>query len=170
MKRSLLTVIACLGLGALASCSDQLSEQQGPRNTGDQLLFGQAPQLLRCTPLAADSVSAPVGPAGATIAVGPHLLTIPEGALTSSVTITAVAPSDTVRRVEFAPDGLQFAQAAELRLSYAGCDLLGSLLPRRIVQVSATLDIIAALPSLDLGSLLTTSAALPHFSGYAVAW
>jgi hypothetical protein len=81
-----------------------------------------------------------------------------------------VAPSGTVRQVQFEPDGLTFAKDASLRLSYAGCGILGSLLPKRVVQVDDDLAILDVLPSLDLRSLLSTSARLEHFSGYAVAW
>ena len=126
--------------------------------------------LLRCDALPRDSVSVTIGPSGGVIVVGPHALTVPEGALTASVTITAVAPSDSVRRVTFAPDGLAFAQAVELRMSYAGCDGAGSWLPKGIVQVADDLAILDVLASLDLRSLFTTSASLRHFSGYAVAW
>ncbi len=126
--------------------------------------------LLRCDALPQDSVSVAIGPAGGVIVVGPHTLTVPEGALSASVTITAVAPADSVRRVTFAPDGLAFARAAELQLSYAGCDGSGSLLSRHIVQVADDLAILEVFASLDLQSLSTTSASLQHFSGYAVAW
>jgi hypothetical protein len=128
------------------------------------------PELLRCDALPRDSVSVTIGPMGGMIVVGPHTLTVPEGALDGSVTITAVAPSDSVRRVTFAPDGLAFAAAVELRLSYAGCDSAASLLPKRVVQVADDLAILDVLSSLDAPSLLTTSASLRHFSGYAVAW
>jgi len=61
--------------------------------------------LLSCSVLAADSVTQVVGPDGGTITVGPHTFVIPAGALDDTVSITAVAPSDTVRRVSFQPEG-----------------------------------------------------------------
>src|SRR5206468_12137398 len=62
--------------------------------------------LLTCSPLAADSATQTIGDSGGTIYVGPHTLTIPPGALNDTVTITAVAPADTVNRVQFQPQGL----------------------------------------------------------------
>ncbi len=67
--------------------------------------------LLQCSPLAADSVTQTIGPAGGTIALSTDTLVIPAGALDSAVTITAVAPSDTVNRIQFQPQGLTFAIA-----------------------------------------------------------
>ena len=55
-----------------------------------------------------DSVTQAIGPTGGVIAVGHHSLWVDSLALTSTVTITAVAPSDTVRWVRFHPDGLIF--------------------------------------------------------------
>lgn len=126
--------------------------------------------LLTCTPLPEATASQTIGPEGGVLTVGPHSLTVPAGALSAPVTITAVAPSVTVRRVDFAPDGLQFAEPARLSMSYEGCGLTGILMPRRIVQIDHDLNILEVLPSLDLRSLFTTSASLEHFSGYAVAW
>ena len=55
--------------------------------------------LLRCSPLAPDSVSQTVGAMGGVLSVGPHQLSVPPGALDAPITITAVAPADTVNRV-----------------------------------------------------------------------
>lgn len=173
MNRTLsLTVAGCALAALLAGCAEQPAENHRPNavEMGDAFLTPAITGLLRCEPLAADSASAAIGAAGGTITVGPHVLTVPAGALAATVTITAVAPSDTVRRVVFEPDGLTFAEQAELTMSYAGCDLLGSLLPKRVAQVSESLDIFDLLPSLDLRALFTTRAKLDHFSGYAVAW
>jgi hypothetical protein len=153
---------------ALAACAETARAPLAP----EAALSLNALQggLLSCTPLPQATASQTIGPEGGVIAVGPHSLTVPAGALSAPVTITAVAPSDTVRRVDFAPDGLQFAQPARLTMSYQGCGLAGVLVPKRIVQIDHDLGILEALPSLDLRSLLTTSASLEHFSGYAVAW
>src|SRR5438552_16269353 len=56
----------------------------------DPLAPGTA--LLRCAPLSPDSVSQTIGPLGGVLLIGPHRLSIPSGALDTSVTITAVAP------------------------------------------------------------------------------
>lgn len=102
--------------------------------------------------------------------VGAHRLVVPAGALDSVVLITAVAPSDTVNRVQFQPDGLVFHQAALLSMSYANCNLLGSLLPKRIAYVNDALDILYHLLSVDHLLTQTVTGRVDHFSEYAIAW
>ena len=126
--------------------------------------------LLTCTPLPYDSVTQTIGPEGGTILVSAHTLTIPPGALDTAVTITAVAPSDTIRHVRFQPQGLQFQQPASLTLSYAGCSLLGSLAPKRIAYTTDALLILEYLPSVDDFLGRTVTGELHHFSEYAIAW
>lgn len=136
-------------------------------------LFGDLRQnvgLIQCTPLPYDSVTQTIGPDGGTIQVGPHTFTVPAGALDTDVTITAVTPSDTINRVQFQPEGLVFNQYATLRMSYANCNLLGSLLPKRIAYVSPDLQILDYLPSLDNVFSQTIRGKIQHFSEYAVAW
>jgi hypothetical protein len=126
--------------------------------------------LLTCTPLPFDSVTETIGPEGGTLAVGGHMLTVPAGALDSAVSITAVAPSDTVNHVRFQPEGLTFQQPASLTLSYANCNLLGSLAPKRIAYTTDSFAILEFLPSLDDLLSQTVTASLHHFSEYAIAW
>ena len=126
--------------------------------------------LLYCSPLPADSVTVTMGPEGGQIEVGPHTLSVPEGALDSTVAITAVAPSDTVNHVEFSPDGLTFQRSAALTMSYANCDAASSTLPKRIAYVSDALAILEYLIGADDPVLQTVTGRLDHFSGYAVAW
>src|SRR6266571_3259989 len=64
--------------------------------------------LLECRPLAYDSVTKTIGQKGGSIRVSKHVLVIPDGALSRSVKITLVAPSDTVNRIRFQPEGLLF--------------------------------------------------------------
>jgi len=153
-----------------ASCGDR-AQPAGPGP--DASLVGGLVQntgLVSCTPLSYDSVTQTIGPAGGTIVVGPHVLSIPAGALTDTVTITAVAAADTVRRVQFRPEGLTFATAASLRMSYAGCNLLGVLLPKQIAYTDDALNILEYLLSLDSPLTQTVTGKLHHFSNYAVAW
>ncbi len=126
--------------------------------------------LLACTPLSYDSTSATIGPDGGTIQAGPHTLVVPEGALAVPTTITAVVVPGSVNAVRFEPEGLQFDQPASLTMSYANCDLLGSVVPKRIAYTSGALEILDYLPSVDdlLAQQLTGE--LHHFSDYAVAW
>lgn len=126
--------------------------------------------LLQCTPLPYDSTTETVGPAGGSIQVGPHVLQIPAGALTDSVAITMVAPPDTVNRVRFQPEGLQFAVPARLTMSYANCSLLGRLLPKRIAYTTDALVILEYLLSFDDFLNQRVTGQLNHFSNYAIAW
>lgn len=126
--------------------------------------------LLQCTPLPYDSTTRTIGPDGGTIQVGPHVLTIPAGALAAPVTITAVAPSDTVNRVQFRPEGLSFAQPASLSMSYANCSLAGQLLPKRIAYTTDALVILEYLLSFDDLFTQRVTGQLNHFSNYAIAW
>lgn len=126
--------------------------------------------LLRCAPLPYDSVTQTIGPEGGTIFVASHTFTVPEGALDTAVEITAVAPSDTIRHVRFQPEGLEFHQAADLTLSYSGCSLLGSWLPKRVAYVSDSFLILDYLSSLDDFLNQSVTGKVRHFSEYAVAW
>ena len=108
--------------------------------------------------------------AGGTLQVGPHLLWVPPGALDRNVTITATAPSSSTRSVEFSPEGLQFEESAWLTMSYSGCDLLGTLLPKRIAYTDDLLSILYYLLSFDSIWTRTVTGKVDHFSKYAVAW
>ncbi len=131
--------------------------------------LGQA-GLLRCQPLPYDSTTQTIGPDGGTIQVGPHSLVVPAGALTSPTVITAVVGSGPVNAVRFEPQGLQFQQTAYLTMSYANCNLLGSLAPKRIAYTTDALDILYYLVSVDDLLAGQVTGELHHFSEYAIAW
>jgi len=151
----------------LLSCGDL----QGPRPQADLgIPTPPSVSLMACAPLLADSASATIGPEGGMIQVGPHTLSVPAGALADTVTITAVAPSDTVNRVQFQPQGLQFQQPAALTLSYANCNWLGSTLPKQVAYTTDALEILELLPTLDNVTTQTVTGQLSHFSDYAIAW
>jgi len=136
---------------------------------GDESLW-RSLSLLKCTPLPAESVTQEVGPEGGVIQVGPHTLRIPEGALSSPVSITAVMPSDTVNRVNFEPEGLTFEEPVWLTLSYANCEGIGSWLPKRVVYTNPNLEILEILFSLTNPFAQRVTGRVTHFSDYAVAW
>ena len=125
--------------------------------------------LLKCKATYAQTTQT-VGKAGGVITVGPHKLSIPYGALDGPVTITATAPKGNVNLVEFEPAGLVFKKTASLTMSYANCDLLGSLLPKRIAYTDDALNILEYLLSIDNLFAQKVTGGLKHFSGYAVAW
>ncbi|HEX5385214.1 MAG TPA: hypothetical protein VFW66_00790 [Gemmatimonadales bacterium] len=180
--RALSALLLASLLATVVSCSSgngptAPTEPAAPSNLlgsagGGLLGTGIGAGLLACKPLPYAYTEQTIGPAGGTIDVGPHALTIPAGALTAPVLITAEAPVSTVNSVKFGPEGLHFAggHPARLTMSYANCPLLGQLLPKRIAYTSDLLRILSYLISAD--DLLThhVSADVEHFSRYAVAW
>jgi hypothetical protein len=172
LSRFVLAALAGVGVVVALSCRDPVAPPAPARAFSlldaidSTYLFDG---LLTCSPLPADSVTQTIGAAGGTLVVGPHTLSIPPGALSAPVTITAVAPSDTVNRVRFAPQGLTFQTPASLTLSYANCaQVLG--LPAQIAYTTDSLAILEILSSVDNGPTATVTAPLQHFSDYAVAW
>ena len=169
--RARAALLACIAL-VVVSCAEPTSPPPQAGLFGADL-FGDLTKrtgLLQCTPLPYDSVTQTIGPEGGVMQVGPHTFTVPAGALDTAVTITAVTPSDTINRVQFQPEGLVFNGYTTLRMSYANCDLLGSLLPKRVAYVSSDLVILDYLPSLDNVLTQTVRAKVQHFSEYALAW
>jgi hypothetical protein len=124
--------------------------------------------LLTCSRQPYAQTKAAVGPAGGTIVVGAHRLTIPAGALSSPVTITAEQMSGVVNSVRLQPAGLKFAKAATLTLSYSNCLL--PPLTKRVVYTDEQLRILELIPSLDLRLSKSVNGSILHFSRYAVAY
>lgn len=171
--RILLPALAGVIAFLCASCDVHAPTVFAPRALGPSSathLLGEV-GLFACTPMPADSATALVGPDGGTINVGPHSLRIPAGALDSVVSITAIAPTDTINRVTFQPTGLTFQHPATLTMSYANCPALGGLpLLHRIAYIDSSLDILDLLASFDNLFTQKVSSPLNHFSDYAVAW
>jgi hypothetical protein len=126
--------------------------------------------LMTCSPLQAAYASARIGPNGGALRVGPHTLVVPAGALDRTVTITAYAPRSQYNRVEFTPHGLEFDRPAYLTMSYANCDLLARLVPKRIAYVNDRLTILYLLESVDNIFTKKVTGRVDHFSEYAIAW
>jgi hypothetical protein len=126
--------------------------------------------LISCRALPPAYASQTIGSAGGVIHVGPHTFTVPAGALSGPVTITAYAPTSKYNTVEFGPQGLQFSKSASLTMSYANCNLLGYLLPKHIAYVDDDLNILYLLQSLDNILTQKVTGKVDHFSNYAIAW
>ena len=166
---SLLFVAA---IAAGASCADPSPLGVVPLQSDAQAVRAKpvptSHNLAQCRPLEADTATEEIGPEGGEIDVGSHTLSIPPLALSETVRITAVAPSDTVREVRFQPEGLVFQRPAVLRLNYANCKTMsGAAL--RIAQVSDSQTILEYLPTISTKSR-SVIGSLPHFSNYAVAY
>lgn len=163
-------LIAAVAVGS--SCTTDTFTAPPPPATHDLSADLLAPTgLLTCSPLPYAFATDTIGPLGGVIDVGPHLLSIPAGALAEPVVITAEAPSDTVNLVRFEPHGLRFAQPASLTMSYANCDV-GDLLhlAKQITYVDDALTVLDYLLSSDDIENERVTTELEHFSGYAVAW
>jgi len=166
LRRAALVITAAV----LVGCGES---PLGPAPAPQADLIGsllQATGLLGCTPMPTATATQTVGPAGGVIRIGPHALSIPAGALDAPVTIKATAPSDKVNRVQFQPEGLVFRRSAALTMSYANCNLLGQILPKRIAYTSDALAILSYVLSLDNLFAKNVTGKLNHFSNYAIAW
>ena len=175
MKITRLLLPALLGAVTLValSCGGPTPvgvESPAPPARADLFSWSLADGLLQCTPLPSDSVTQTIGPEGGTLQVGPHTLSVPPGALAAPVSITAVAPSDTVNRVQFQPEGLTFSQPAALTMSYANCRPLALGFPKQIAYTTDALEILQYILSVDDGSARAVTGRVDHFSDYAVAW
>jgi len=103
---------------------------------------------------------------------------VPRGALSAPVTITAVAPSDTVAMVRFQPEGLRFQKSALLVLAYDNCRIPKRVTPR-IALVTDAFQVIEFLTPVNVPldhrfkkahGKRQVIGELQHFSNYAVAW
>jgi len=127
--------------------------------------------LLKCSNLPYATSTKTIGPLGGSISAGPHTLTVPPGALLSPTTITMTAPTGRgVNAVRFQPEGLRFVAPAALTMSYANCNLLGKLLPKRIAYTDRNLNILYYLLSFDNLFSKSVTGKVNHFSDYVVAW
>lgn len=181
MKFSRILASASLALAVVlgASCGDSSPTAPvaaAPSAQSDAELLGflggtlQRTGLVSCSPMPTATASKVFGPDGGVLQVGPHYLVIPRGALRDTVTISAVAPSGTINRVQFAPHGLQFERSAALNLSYKNCNLLGSLAPKRIAYVDGRLNVLEFLLSIDNLWTRRVTGKLDHFSDYVLSW
>ncbi|HEV2670890.1 MAG TPA: hypothetical protein VGU74_07350 [Gemmatimonadales bacterium] len=124
--------------------------------------------LLPCRPLPYDSTTVRVGPGGGTIRVGKYGLVIPPHALSRPIDITAVAPTDSVNRVELRPEGLTFDTPVALTMSYQNCAQYD--VTKGIAYTTDGLLILSYVPSRDDVWGKKVTGRLSHFSSYAVSW
>src|SRR6266540_2646577 len=103
VRRSLMP-IALLASASLAVWSCRDSTPAGVEFVTLAARRVGASRLLACAPLAADSVTEVIGPAGGALVAGGHVLFVDSLALTSPVSITMVAPSQSVNVVRFRPE------------------------------------------------------------------
>ncbi len=189
VRRSLIPLALAVCAAAAVSCGDPspvgvaMSTPAFQRG-GRGWYYTSGPGLVPCTQTY-DSVTQVIGPAGGLIAVGHHYLWVDSMALSDTVSITAVAPADTVRWVRFQPDGLRFRTngagwSAVLLTTFSDCGV-PTVDTLRIAQVTDSLNIIRYLASPDSTWIKVrkkpwskgsqyVAGVLRHFSQYAVSW
>src|SRR5439155_13139643 len=103
VRRSLLALAVT---AAILSCADPSPVSVDPQGITAQRVVAHG--LISCTPLPYDSVTKVIGPEGGWLVASGHVLLVDSLALSSPVSITAVAASDTLNLVRFQPEGLGF--------------------------------------------------------------
>jgi hypothetical protein len=108
------------------------------------------------------------GPRGGKLDLGPgNSLQILPGALREVTTITAHVPKGTQAKVQFGPEGLQFAVPTILTASYSTC--VTPLFGVSIAYLQAD-TVVEVEPSVNDPIQKKVTAFLSHFSSYAVAY
>ncbi len=173
----LVSLVLILATGLTSCASDGVtgpSEIVAVRDTQSKLFLPIVTPLLNglvaCNRQSYDFEQKVIGPGGGTLRVNGHVLSIPAGALSRNVTISATAPSGYVASVDFEPEGLQFARPAKLTLDYSSCPLGRLQLFKHVAYTTDNYTIIDLLSSLDNILTMKVSTDLNHFSRYAVAW
>lgn len=169
-----------LALGAalatvIVACTTVGSDPTGPSVNNEApaqllgLLTDPKAKPVKCKSIGTWFVAKTIGPKGGTIVVGPHQLTIPEGALPEKVIIVARVPSDTINSISLSPEGLTFAPGspATLQLSYSNCPSASDSANKTIVYINL-LGGVQELPSTDDQAGQHVETKLQHFSRYAL--
>jgi hypothetical protein len=191
MKPTLRRIAAvALGALALASCGGdhptlpQL-QQAAPEAPAADLLGGLTSLLgvnglQRTTALPAPiTVSKSIGSAGGTLAIPEAgvTVTIPQGALATTTTITMTARAGTLVAYDFAPHGITFAKPLVFSQQLRGTNaslLTAPLLGLAYYEDASLLTKTGGLVSQLLGGTVNTltwtfTGSIPHFSGYMVS-
>jgi hypothetical protein len=152
------------GLGLACAPTDIAAPEESP------LEVSIAPGFLKCLPLGSASASKYVSPGvWDTLRVGPHKLIFQPGSLGQKTLITASFSNDSSRSIKFGPEGLQFKSgyAPKLVMSVSNCSALASTL--KVVYSDDYLSTVKETKTSVVNlSLLSVSAAISHFSRYAV--
>lgn len=135
----------------------------------DQEAGTDTPMNMMCGVNAVYTVSQPIGPKGGVLQFGASSLTIPQGALSSTVQITATMTLGQAVQVDFAPHGTQFAKAVTIVSNYTGCTMpSGGAV--NVYYTNASGGITQSMPSSNDAAHNTVTSLTDHFSGYLVAW
>jgi len=110
-----------------------------------------------------------VGPDGGELTVGSHSFSVPPKALSKYYVITAEAHAQSQVGVQFSPEGLGFAKAAVVKLSYAKCAFPDGA-TKSVVYTDDRWNIKEYEPTADDVTNKLLGGNILHFSQYAVAW
>ncbi|MEO8448663.1 MAG: hypothetical protein ABI647_02665 [Gemmatimonadota bacterium] len=164
--------LAVFGCGSNAFATDPVTDPAAPapslsQGGGNGHHGGR--RIDRCKPQQSEKVTDRIGIVGGTIRFGRNQITIPPGALSKTVTITAEVVADSTNSVRFEPHGLVFARAVILKLRYDGCTQ-SSAGTHEIVYTDDNLNVLEEPFSIDRVTDRSVEGEIWHFSRYAVAW
>ncbi len=177
--------LVTLALVGLASCTGSEPTTPNPRAPAEPGLVRtvaaaaaseQETPFVRCHRRAPVAASADIGPAGGRITAGGNRLIIPSGALARTVHITLGAPGDGRAFIALGPTGLVFQKQVRLVFNVTGCDVSApddeesGAAALYAAYVNDSGQIVEVLPAHSHPLTHTVSAAIRHFSGYALAW
>ena len=179
--------LALVAGALLASSCDPSSAGVDPAGPG--LEAGRAKpagSLLLCTPTSYDSVTQVIGPSGGVIVAGGHVLIVDSMALTTPVSITAIAPPQFLNLVRFRPEGLKFkvgvhgfGAIAATTVDNCGVhpnqvlrivNITDALAIKEYMDPVSTTDSLAVVKYKSALGDLWVGGLLRHFSDYAVAY
>jgi hypothetical protein len=167
--RSAFAIVAC---GAAIACADNSAPTAPGATSAPAVNFarGKDPkkqQVAVCKQQKEAWATAQIGSRGGRVSVGGTTLTVPPGALRTTIAITAHVLPTTSARIQFLPEGLQFAVPATLSIPYAKCET--PLFGVGVVYVQAD-TVTEVEPSTNHPVLKFVTAQISHFSSYAVAF
>lgn len=166
------TSIALIALGTALACTDSAAPT-APRAAMAppvSLSRGKDPKQAKvavCKLQKEEWKTAQIGVRGGKVNVAGVVLSVPAGALRSTVAITAHVLPTTSASVQFLPEGLQFAVPATLTMQYTKCDT--PLFGVNVVYVQAD-TVTEVEPSTNHPIFKFVTAKIGHFSSYAVAY
>lgn len=158
------TLIAC----AAPSITDANSRELAVRGAA----LG-TPNLIECPVNSSSSTTATVGPLGGLVSVGGTSISIPAGALLSSVDVTVTVPESNLMEIDISVSGTEhfiFELPVVVTLSYARCTRNLGLTPLSVWYIdSDTKEPLENMGGINDPLLKTMTFVTPHLSGYAIA-
>ncbi|GJG88243.1 hypothetical protein tb265_34240 [Gemmatimonadetes bacterium T265] len=157
---------------ALRETLSQLTAQAATFYTqpGDQESGTDRPLPLTCGVAGGWTVTQPVGPNGGTLWFGASSLTIPRGALSTTVMISATVTLGQGAKVDFAPHGLHFAKAVTITVNYNGCSMPANAPGMNVYYLNDSGGIAQSMPSANDPNQRIVTSLTDHFSGYMMSW